>query len=217
MLEIQETTGGYIARGIARNWAAFRAGVIFSAAAAAPKPDGLPAFTGLQIERAGDVLGIAATDRYRMAYAPLDGSPVDDFKAARVDVLQLIPAKELLKAIKPARVGSFALSVDVAAGVWSLTVDDTMTQGRSILADFPKWRQVIPLNDTSGQELHGDGFNLNPALLSGIMAGISKAYGDLYKGENKGVNMSQRGKNKPVILSGFSDSAAALIMPIRTV
>ena len=213
MLEIQEITGGFIARGIAKDWAAFRAGVILCAAAAAPKPDGFPAFTGLQIERAGDVLGIVSTDRFRMAYATLDGSLVDDFKASAVDVLQLIPAKELLAAVKPSRVDSFALSLDTHTGVWSLSVGDSMTQGRAILADFPKWRHVIPDNDLDGYELHSGGFNLAPKLLAGIMAGIDKAFPN----NETSVNMLQRGKNKPVILSGFSDSARALIMPIRTV
>ena len=215
MLSVREIASGdgFELYGVPTDWAAFRAAVIFAGAAAdlkAGQNSGGLAFTGgLRVEAAGVRCGVIASDRFRLAWADLNGHNVEEFQAAGVDRAGTIPARELLAAVKPSKVvGPFRLVIDNAAGVWSLAVNDSTVSGRTILGDFPKWRQLltdIP-TDSAG------GFSLAPDLLAGFMSGISKAF----KSSN-GVKLSQAGPNKAVYLSGFSDSARGLIMPIRTV
>ena len=217
MLSVREIASGdgFELYGVPTDWAAFRAAVIFAGAAVDTKADkaGLPIFGGLHFEAVGVNCGVIASDRFRLAYAELNGFDVENLTALSnhkaVDHAGTIPARELLAGVKPSKVvGPFSLVIDNAAGVWSLAANDSTISGRTILGDFPKWRQLltdIP-TDSAG------GFSLSPDLLAGFMSGISKAF----KSSN-GVKLSQAGQNKAVILSGFSDSARGLIMPIRTV
>jgi hypothetical protein len=213
MLSVREIASGdgFELYGVPTDWAAFRAAVIFASAAADSKAEkeGRPVFGGLRIEAAGIHAGIISTDRYRLAWAELSGLAVEDLQAAAVDHAGTIPARDLLAAVKPSKVvGPFRLVIDNAAGVWSLSVNDSTISGRTIIGDFPKWRQLltdIP-TDSAG------GFSLSPDLLAGFMSGISKAFK-----VSGGVKLTQAAQNRAVMLSGFSNSARGLIMPIRTV
>jgi hypothetical protein len=219
MLSVREIASGdgFELYGVPSDWAAFRAGVIFAGAAADTKAgqnSGGLAFTGgLRFEAVGINCGVIATDRYRLAWAELNGHDVEQLTELsnhhKVDHAGTIPVRELLAAIKPAKVvGPFRLVIDNAAGVWSLAANDSTVSGRTLLGDFPKWRPLIPeISDTSA-----GGFSLSPDLLAGFMSGISKAFK-----VSGGVKLSQAAENRAVMLSGFSDSARGLIMPIRTV
>jgi hypothetical protein len=215
MLSVREIASGdgFELYGLGADWLPFRSAVIFASAAADTKPGQGPlaVFSGLRFEAVGVNCGVIASDRFRLAWAELNGHDVEQLTALSdhkaVDHAGTIPARELLAAVKPSKVvGPFRLVIDNAAGVWSLSVNDSTISGRTIIGDFPKWRQLltdIP-TDSAG------GFSLSPDLLAGFMSGISKAF----KSSN-GVKLSQAGQNKAVILSGFSDSARGLIMPIR--
>lgn len=217
MLSVREIASGdgFELYGVPGDWAAFRAAVIFAGAAVDMKADkeGRPIFGGLRFEAVGVHCGVIATDRYRLAWAELNGHAVENLtgptNGATVDHAGTIPARELLAAVKPSKVvGPFRLVIDNAAGVWSLAVNDSTVSGRTILGDFPKWRPLIPeaVEDSAG------GFSLAPDLLAGFMSGISKAFK-----VSGGVKLTQAAQNRAVMLSGFSDSARGLIMPIRTV
>lgn len=212
MLSVREITSGdgFELYGVPKDWAAFRAAVIFAGAAVDTKAarNGWPVMGGLCFEAAGVRCGVVATDKIRLAWADLNGHEVEEFQGAGVDRVGIVPARELLVAVKPSRVvGPFRLVIDNAAGVWSLNTNDSTVSGRTISGNFPKWRQLVPEipADSAG------GFSLNPVLLSGFMSGISKAFGF------EPVKLSQAAKHKPVMLSGFSKSARGLIMPIRVI
>jgi hypothetical protein len=216
MLSVREIASGdgFELYGLSADWAAFRAAVIFAGAAVDTKAEkeGRPIFGGLHFEAVGVHCGVIASDRYRLAWAELNGYDVENLTALSehkaVDHAGTIPARELLAAVKPSKVvGPFRLVIDNAAGVWSLAVNDSTVSGRTILGDFPKWRQLVPemSDDSAG------GFSLSPDLLAGFMSGISKAFK-----VSGGVKLSQAAPNRAVMLSGFSDSARGLIMPIRS-
>lgn len=212
MLSVREIESGdgFQLYGTREDWAAFRAAVIFASAAAGKPQAGLEMFSGLRIEAAGIHAGIVATDRYRLAWAEMSGLDVEGLQAAAVDHAGTIAARDLLAGVKPSKVsGPFSLVIDNAAGVWSLSVNDSTISGRTISGEFPKWRGLVP-------ELAGDsagGFALSPELLAGFMSGISKAFTT----KAPPVTMRQAAQFKPVVLSGFSNSARGLIMPVRTV
>jgi hypothetical protein len=213
MLSVREIESGdgFQLYGTQEDWAAFRAGVIFSSAAASKPVAGLEIFSGLRIEAAGIHAGIVSTDRYRLAWAELSGLDVEGLQAAAVDHAGIIPARDLLAGVKSSKIsGPFSLVIDNAAGVWSLSVNDSTISGRTISGKFPEWRGLVP-------ELAGDsagGFALSPDLLAGFMSGIAKAFNSK---DSKPVTLSQAADLKPVLLSGFSNSARGLIMPVRTV
>ena len=213
MLSVREIASGdgFELYGLSEDWAAFRTGVIFASAAASKPVAGLEIFSGLKIEAAGIHAGIVSTDRYRLAWAELSGLDVEGLQAAAVDHFGIIPARDLLAGVKPSKVaGPFRLVIDNAVGVWSLSVDDSTISGRTVSGEFPKWRGLVPeIGDTSA-----GGFSLSPDLLAGFMSGISKAFGSK---DSKPVKLSQAAELKPVLLSGFSNSARGVIMPVRTV
>ena len=209
ILEI-ESGNGFQLYGGRQDWAAFRAGVVFASAAASKPVAGLEIFSGLKIEAAGTFAGIVSTDRYRLAWAELSGQAVEDLQAGTVDNSGIIPARDLLAGVKPSKIsGGFRLVVDNAAGSWSLSVNDSTISGRLIVGEFPKWRQLVP--DISADS--AGGFALAPELLAGFMSGISKAFGS----KVPAVSMKQAAPLKPVMLSGFSNSARGLIMPVRVI
>lgn len=217
MLSVREIESGdgFELYGLSADWLPFRAAVIFAGAAVDTKAGnvGPLAFTGgLRFEAVGVHCGVIASDRFRLAWAELNGYDIENLTALndhkKVDHAGTIPARELLAAVKPSKVvGPFRLVIDNAAGVWSLAVNDSTVSGRTILGDFPKWRPLVPemSDDSAG------GFSLSPDLLAGFMSGISKAFK-----VSGGVKLSQAAPNRAVMLSGFSDSARGLIMPIRS-
>ena len=195
------------------DWDKFRSAVIF-AGAVPSKDSGVDMFNSLSFESLGDHWGIAATDRYRLAWVGVNLS-ANEFRLMSADYRALISAPEILKAVKPAKVSAWHLAIDEDRRVWSLNVDGSMFGGELVNGDFPKWRQLTPLSlDSAGDPVSGS-IQYDPILLSGILSGIVKAFG-------KGVHIKltpsgdhNEGKHKPVTITGFSERAGALIMPVR--
>jgi hypothetical protein len=195
------------------DWDKFRSAVIF-AGAVPSKDSGVDMFNSLSFESLGDHWGIAATDRYRLAWVGVNLS-ANEFRLMSADYRALISAPEILKAVKPAKVSAWHLAIDEDRRVWSLNVDGSIFGGDLVNGDFPKWRQLTPLSlDSAGDPVSGS-IQYDPILLSGILSGIVKAFG-------KGVHIKltpsgdhNEGKHKPVTITGFSERAGALIMPVR--
>jgi hypothetical protein len=215
MLSVREIEGGdgFQLYGVPADWSEFRAAVMFAASVVDPKAEkeGRPMLGGVRVEACGIHAGIVATDRYRLAWAHLSGHPVDQFMSATVERAATIPAREFVAGVKSAKIsGPFSLVIDNAAGVWSLSVNDSTISGRTILGKFPEWRGLVPeLPETSA-----GGFSLDPKLVATIFSSISSAFGG---SKCKPVTLSQAAENKPVLLSGFAKGALALIMPVRVI
>jgi len=112
MLSVREIASGdgFELYGVPGDWAAFRAAVIFAGAAVDTKADkeGRPIFGGLRFEAVGVNCGVIASDRYRLAWAELNGHNVDQLTELsnhkKVDHAGTIPARELLAGVKPSKV-----------------------------------------------------------------------------------------------------------------
>jgi len=195
------------------DWVKFRSAVIFGGAVAS-KDSGMAMFNSLSFESFGEDWGIAATDRYRLAWVGVNVS-ADKFRLMSADYRALISAPELVKAVKPAKVSAWHLAIDEDKRVWSLNVDGSIFGGDLVNGDFPKWRQLTPLSlDDAGEFLAGS-IAYDPSLLSGLMSGIIKAFGNKTVVKLSPSGSLENSKNRAVSLSGFSDRAGALIMPVR--
>lgn len=195
------------------DWAKFRSAVIF-AGAVPSKDSGVAMFNSLSFESFGDRWGIAATDRYRLAWVGVNLS-ADEFRHLSPDYRALISAPDLVKAVKPVKVSAWHLSIDEDRREWSLNVDGSKFGGELVNGDFPKWRQLTPLSlDSAGENLAG-GINYDPKLLGGILSGIVKAFGNKVAVKLSPSDSEHGAKTRAVTISGFSDLAGALIMPVR--
>jgi len=165
------------------DWEKFRSAVIF-AGAVPSKDSGVDMFNSLSFESLGDHWGIAATDRYRLAWVGVNLS-ANEFRLMSADYRALISAPDLLKAVKPAKVSAWHLAIDEDRRVWSLNVDGSIFGGDLVNGDFPKWRQLTPLSlDSAGDPVAGS-INYDPILLGGILSELVKAFG---KGRTYKVN-----------------------------
>jgi hypothetical protein len=92
-----------------------------------------------------------------------------------------------------------------------LNVDGVTIGGDLVNGEFPKWRSLLnPIDDGISSAL-----TLDPTLLTKLLTGISKAFGKVTVKFSASDIDPIKSKTKPVMLSGFSDRAGALIMPIR--
>lgn len=190
-------------------WEKFRSAVILSGAIAS-KDSGVDMFNSLSFESFGENWGVAATDRYRLSWVgvTLNG---EEFRTMRPDYRALISAPELVKAVKPVKVSAWHLSIDESRREWSLNVDGEIFGGDLVNGDFPKWRTLVnPIDDGISSA-----FGLDPRLLSGLLTGISKAFGKVTVQFSPTDIDPTKSKTKPVLVSGFSDNASALFMPVR--
>lgn len=195
------------------DWEKFRSAVIF-AGAVPSKDSGVDMFNSLSFESLGDHWGIAATDRYRLAWVGVNLS-ADEFRLMSPDYRALISAPDLVKAVKPVKVSGWHLTIDEDRRVWSLNVDGSIFGGDLVNGDFPKWRQLVPTTIDDAGEFVAGSIAYDPTLLSGILSGIVKAFG---KGLTVKLSPSASlndAKTRAVTLSGFSERAGALIMPVR--
>jgi hypothetical protein len=194
------------------DWEKFRSAVIF-AGAVPSKDSGVDMFNSLSFESLGDHWGIAATDRYRLAWVGVNLS-ADEFRLMSADYRALISAPEILKAVKPAKVSAWHLAIDEDRRVWSLNIDGEIFGGDLVNGEgnYPKWRTLInPIESGASSAITFD-----PKLLSGLLTGISKAFGKNVSAKLSPTDADPiKSMNKPVLVSGFSDRAGALIMPIR--
>ena len=194
-------------------WDKFRSAVIF-AGAVASKDSGVAMFNALSFESFGDNWGIAATDRYRLAWVGGNIS-ADQFRKISAEYRALISAPDLVKAVKPVKVSAWHLALDEDRREWSLNVDGSKFGGELVNGDFPKWRQLTPVSlDEPGESLAGS-IAYDPSLLSGLMSGIVKAFGNKTVVKLTPSASLNDAKTRAVTLSGFSDRAGALIMPVR--
>jgi len=192
------------------DWEKFRSAVILGGAVAS-KDSGVFLWNSLSFESSGEDWGIAATDRYRLAWVGVTLSG-EEFRAMRPDYRATISAPELVKAVKPVKVSAWQLVIDDSRREWSLNVDGEISGGELVNGEFPKWRTLVnPIDDGISSA-----FGLDPKLLSGLLTGISKAFGNkvTVKFSPTDTNAT-KSATKPVLLSGFSDSASALFMPVR--
>ena len=190
-------------------WEKFRSAVILSGAIAS-KDSGVDMFNSLSFESFGENWGVAATDRYRLSWVgvTLNG---EEFRTMRPDYRALISAPELVKAVKPVKVSAWHLSIDETRREWSLNVDGEIFGGDLVNGEFPKWRTLFnPIEDGISSA-----FGLDPKLLSGLLTGISKAFGKVTVQFSPTDIDPTKSKTKPVLVSGFSDNASALFMPVR--
>ena len=116
-------------------------------AVAAGKDDTLPMLTGVRVEITGEKLTLVATDRFRLAMREFDWKPTGDVEDAAV----LVPARTLADAAKA--LGSAGRSVELALsptdGLLGLSGSGRRTTSRLLDAEFPRYRQLLPSEQTS--------------------------------------------------------------------
>ncbi|SDC80101.1 DNA polymerase III subunit beta [Actinokineospora iranica] len=116
-------------------------------AVAAGKDDTLPMLTGVRVEIAGDKLTLVATDRFRLAMREFEWKPSGDVDDAAV----LVPARTLAEAAKA--LGSSGRTVELALspgdGLLGLSGSGRRTTSRLLDAEFPRYRQLLPSEQTS--------------------------------------------------------------------
>jgi DNA polymerase III sliding clamp (beta) subunit (PCNA family) len=105
---------------------------------AAASDTSLPVFANINVVVKPGSIELQATNRYNLHRVELPAASGDTFTA-------LIPAKELLAAVKATKASAWDLKVDPIAGTWQLYVDHVITQGRTGHDKFPNVNQVWPL------------------------------------------------------------------------
>ena len=122
-------------------------GVTFAAAVAqvavaAGRDDTLPTLTGVRVEVVGDLVTLAATDRYRLAMREVSWSPA----RASIDVQALVPARTLAdtaKSLAGAEIVHLALA-EGGEGLMGFEGDGRRTTTRLLDGEFPKYRSLLP-------------------------------------------------------------------------
>ncbi|MDN6619630.1 MAG: DNA polymerase III subunit beta [Corynebacterium variabile] len=126
--------------------------VISQVAVAAGRDDTLPMLTGIRMEIDGEHVVLAATDRFRLAVRTVDWAP------ARADISAelLIPARTLADTARSLDSNGepveIALDTDAASGgsrLLGIATDDRRSTTRLIDADFPKFRPLLPKQNTA--------------------------------------------------------------------
>ncbi|WP_156755402.1 DNA polymerase III subunit beta [Actinokineospora pegani] len=116
-------------------------------AVAAGKDDTLPMLTGVRVEITGEKLTLVATDRFRLAMREFEWKNSGDVEDAAV----LVPARTLADAAKA--LGSAGRSVELALsptdGLLGLSGSGRRTTSRLLDAEFPRYRQLLPSEQTS--------------------------------------------------------------------
>lgn len=120
-------------------------------AVAAGRDDTLPMLTGVRVEISGEVVVLAATDRFRLAVRELTWSTSSPSLEAAV----LVPAKTLAEAAKAGTSGSDVhLALGAGSGVGKEGLLGIRSGGRRsttrlLDAEFPKFRQLLPSEHTA--------------------------------------------------------------------
>src|SRR5690606_17250297 len=135
------------------------ASAVAQVAVAAGKDDTLPMPTGVRMETEGDVVTLAATDRYRLSVRELKGQPDQpDFSA-----IAMIPGKTLADTAKSLTTGAeveIALSSTGGAGegMIGFTSGGRRTTTRLLDPEFPKYRSLLPTEFSATAELATSAF-----------------------------------------------------------
>ena len=116
-------------------------------AIAAGRDDTLPMLTGVRVEISGETLTLVATDRFRLAMREFTWKPAGDVEDAAV----LVPARTLADAAKS--LGTAGKTVELALsssdGLLGLSGTGRRTTTRLLDAEFPRYRQLLPSEQTS--------------------------------------------------------------------
>ena len=191
------------------DWDKFRSAVILCSAVASKDSGGF-LWNSLSFESLGENWGVAATDRYRLAWVGVTLSG-EDFRTMSPDHRATISAPDLVKAVKPVKVSEWSIVIDDDRREWSLNVDGVTYRGDLGKGEFPEWRTLVkPIEDGISSAIA-----LDPKLLSGLLTGISKAFGKVTVKFSPTDTDPTKSKTRPVLISGFSDNASALFMPCR--
>jgi len=122
-------------------------------AVAAGRDDTLPMLTGVRLEIEGDLVTLAATDRYRLAVREFAWRPETPGLSAAV----LVPARTLADAAKTLTSGpEVVLSLSSGGsgeGILGMTGKDRQTTTRLLDAEFVKYRAIMPSESSSFAEL----------------------------------------------------------------
>lgn len=116
---------------------------------AAGRDESLPAFTGIRVEISGDVVTMAATDRYRLAVREFVWHP----ETPGFEAQALVPARTLsdvAKGLHSNEIVSLALaSSGLGEGLMGFESAGRRTTTRLLDGDFPGFRKLLPQEPTS--------------------------------------------------------------------
>jgi DNA polymerase III subunit beta len=119
-------------------------------AVAAGRDDTLPMLTGIRVEINGDTLTMVATDRFRLAMREFTWRPTDGMAEAG-EIAVLVPARTLAEAAKA--LGTAGATVELALssgdGLLGLSGSGRRTTTRLLDAEFPRYRQLLPAEQTA--------------------------------------------------------------------
>ena len=125
------------------------ASAVTQAAVAAGRDDTWPVLTGVRLEVEGDLVTLAATDRYRLAVRELHWQPSRPDASATV----LVPARTLTdvaKTLTSTAEVRIALAVGSAGeGMIGFEAGGRRTTTRLLDGEFPKYRSLIPVESGS--------------------------------------------------------------------
>ncbi len=128
--------------------------VAATTATAVGTDDTLPMLTGVKLESDGTVVQAAATDRFKLAVADVPSASVPPVFAT------LLPGRAIGAIGKRAAkddVVSVTFEVAEQIGSARIDTDDTTVIVRSLDCEFPKWRQLLPADDTLSTSFEFDG------------------------------------------------------------
>lgn len=111
---------------------------------AVSRDDTLPMLTGVCVEAEGNVLTLAATDRYRLAVASLRWEP--DSQPVRSVI---VPARTLAEAARGMACGPVTIALDADGGTISFASADRRLTVRLIGGEFVRYRSRFPAEFTS--------------------------------------------------------------------
>lgn len=98
----------------------------------------VPALGGVEISADGDTLTLAATDRFRLAAAPIPWKPHG------ADLPATIVPYDLLGSASKAIAGAGTVHLGVTGGTFTIATDSHTLAGRPVSAEFPRWRKLMP-------------------------------------------------------------------------
>jgi DNA polymerase-3 subunit beta len=132
------------------------AGAVAQVALAAGRDDTLPVLTGVRFEIEGDVLTLAATDRYRLAVRTLPWRPT----SSDISTTALVPARTLAETARALTSGPGGDARAVRhPRLRRLRGDDRLrgrrspTTSRLLEGEFPKYRSLLPSESTAQAEV----------------------------------------------------------------
>ncbi len=121
------------------------AGAVSQVAVAAGKDDTLPVLTGVRLEINGEMLILAATDRYRLAVRKMKWRPT----AVDVEGVAMVPARTLSDTAKALSGSGAEVAIALGSGpsgeaLAGFTGGDRQTTTRLVDGAFPPYQRLLP-------------------------------------------------------------------------